>query len=95
MAREKARNVARQNLNIRQAISRYMDARGHMDARPIPPRVLRDYLDATRALKLTETGKEYSKRLVITGDWSAGTLENGQMILLTAIEQGWDIEARL
>jgi hypothetical protein len=56
------------------ATERYIEYRGTMDIAPIPPHVLRDYLDEQRGIRLLSPGL-HNKTIVITRDSSSANLD--------------------
>jgi hypothetical protein len=78
-------------------IQRYMAARERMakGGTPIPPRVLRGYLDALRVIQSMSVGEHYAKRLIITGQWLNGPRQAlVRPILEEAISRGFVIDTK-
>lgn len=57
--------------NIDPRYNRYMSARILMSDKeiPIPPQILREYLDFMREFRVSETSEYFAKRLIVTGQW--------------------------
>lgn len=79
------------------AIDRYMNARERMthNSVPIPPTILRGYLDALRIIRSLETGEYAAKRIVITGQWLNGPRQSyARALFEQAISEGFVLDSQ-